>query len=73
MVAVDTMEAQQQLLRAELEGKQRHLVSLQAEVASARRQGLTVAQAIQDNVSKYELLSCLHLNSRVLAMNRASN
>ena len=50
MVAVDAMEAQQQLLRAELEGKQRHLVSLQAEVASARRQGPTVAQAIQDNV-----------------------
>ena len=44
------MQAQEQLLRAELEGKQRHLVSVQAELAKARGLRLALAQGIQDRV-----------------------
>ena len=50
MQAVEAMQAQEQLLRAELEGKQRHLVSVQAELARARGLRLAVAQAIQERV-----------------------
>ena len=61
MVAVDAMQAQAQLLRAELEGKQRHMISVQAELAKSRRQGPAVAKAIQDRVR----------NQRSLAMHSA--
>ena len=53
MHAVEAMQAQEQLLRAELEGKQRHLVSVQAELARARGLRLAVAQAIQERVRQH--------------------
>ena len=57
MYAVEAMQAQEQLLRAELEGKQRHLVSVQAELAKARGLRLAVAQAIQDQVRTF-MVNC---------------